>query len=101
MITFFKVFNQVAIKSYNIGYKCSAEKCFLIIYQFCGSKRTAALNLAYMKRRHKTELTTQSVKELLAECSDPIDGLWCVYTALCYIYGIDGYYVDGKRRFVF
>lgn len=94
MITFFNVFHMVAMKFYNTQDKGSAEKSFLIMYQFSGARKCAALNLAYMKRRHETELTTQSVKELLAECTDLTDGLWCVNTALCYIYGVDGYKID-------
>ena len=94
MITFFNTFHRVAIKFYSAEDKGSAEKSFLIMYQFSGTRKCAALNLAYMKRRHETELTTQSVKELLAECTDLTDGLWCVNTALCYIYGVDGYEID-------
>lgn len=94
MITFFNVFHVVAMKFYSANDKDSAEKSFLIMYQFNGARKCAALNLAYMKRRHETKITTQSVKELLDECTDFTDGLWCVNTALCHIYGVDGYKND-------
>lgn len=89
--------HEISMRFYYVGNKSSAEKSLLILYHFNNKREIAAINLAYMKRRHETELTTQSVKELLTEYSNVQDGLWCVNTALCYVYGIDGYKMDWKE----
>lgn len=96
-ITFFVALHKISIRFYYAGNKSGAEKSLLILYHFSCKKKVAAIYLAYMKRRHETELTTQSVKELLTECRNTQDGLWCVNTALCYVYGIDGYKMDWKE----
>ncbi len=75
----------IACGLYTEGEKRSAEMVFTTVLP----NSISALNLAYMRRREETKITSYTVSELLEKSDDKESAVWCVNKALCYIDGIE------------
>lgn len=92
--SFYSLVAAYATNKYIEGKKDYAERLFLYIHNIQNHGNGASLNLAYMKRRRETASTTYSLRDLLSECEDRQDIVWCVNTALCYLDGVEDYERD-------
>ena len=93
---FCQLLRGTAVQLYVRGKKDIAEKGFLILLSY-DTNKNCALNLAFMKRREETCLTEQPVTDLLNQCSNKNDAIWCINKALCYVTGVEGHDVNWEE----
>ncbi len=95
--SFCKLLNSVSVNLYTQGNKNIAEKGFLIVAKYNVNHKGCLLNLAFMKRRGETKFTHSTVSELLDQCSNLDDALWCTNKALCYVSGSDNHETSWEK----
>lgn len=94
---FCKILRSVSVQFYIKDNKDIAEKSFLILAKYDVDSKDCLLNLAFMKRRGETKLTQSTVSELLDQCSNLEDALWCTNKALCYVSGSDNHEISWEK----
>ncbi len=90
---FCQLLRGIAVQLYAKGKKDIAEKGFLILLNY-DTDKDCALNLAFMKRRGETCLTEYTTFDLLNQCSNKNNAIWCVNKALCYVTGVEGHDIN-------
>lgn len=90
---FCQLLRGIAVQLYVKGKKDIAEKSFLILLSY-DTDKGCALNLAFMKRRGETCLTELPTIDLLNQCSNKNDAIWCINKALCYVTGVEGHEIN-------
>lgn len=86
-----------AVEFYTNGFKKAAEQSFLILIEYDNDNESAMLNLAFMKRRGETCITTQTTDYLLDCYTNKGDALWCVNKALCFVSGAENHERDWDK----
>lgn len=93
---FCQFLRSFAVKLYINGNKNIAEKGFLILSRYDFDKEWA-INLAFMKRRNETSITSLSLVELLDICENSTDAIWCLNKSLAYISGSDNHEISWEK----
>ena len=94
---FCQILRSISVHFYMKGNKDIAEKSFLILSKYDVDCKDCLLNLAFMKRRGETKFTQYTVSELLEQCSNLDDALWCTNKALCYVSGSDNHEISWEK----
>ena len=93
---FCQILHSYAVDLYINGDKSTAEKSFILLSRY-DNHVGWAINLAFMKRRNETRITSCSVFELLNICENPNDAFWCINKALAYVSGSDNHEVSWNK----
>lgn len=96
LMLFCQLLRSFAVKLYIDGNKSIAEKSFLILSRY-DSDKGWAINLAFMKRRNETTITSFSLLELLDMCEKSTDAIWCLNKSLAYVSGSDNHEISWEK----
>ena len=96
LTVFCKLLRSFAVKLYIQGNKNIAEKSLLILSRY-DSNKGWAINLAFMKRRNETTITSLSLLELLDICEETTDAIWCLNKSLAYVSGSDNHEISWEK----
>lgn len=96
LMLFCQLLRSFAVKLYIGGNKNIAEKGFLILSRY-DSDKGWAINLAFMKRRNETTITSLSLLELLDMCEKSTDAIWCLNKSLAYVSGSDNHEISWEK----
>lgn len=96
LMLFCQLLRSFAVKLYIGGNKNIAEKSFLILSRY-DSDKGWAINLAFMKRRNETTITSLSLLELLDMCEKSTDAIWCLNKSLAYVSGSDNHEISWEK----
>ena len=69
----------------------------MLILSRYDSNKGWAINLAFMKRRNETTITSLSLLELLDICEETTDAIWCLNKSLAYVSGSDNHEISWEK----